>query len=373
MSKEKVWHLFSRKLTGEASQDELMELQQYVDEHPSFQYEMEALEQLWLQDNEPERDYLEATYLLHIEKMKKLGVEPKFTDESIEAKALFQQPFYRRNRRSILAVVAVCVIVLCVIPFVKRKTPSAEMLTAKITKAEQKVIVTPNGTNTRFKLPDGSTVWLNAGSKLDYSKINETGNREVHLTGEAFFDVVKNPARPFIIHTSSIDVKVLGTKFNVKAYPEDRTVETSLVQGSVEVFVKNRPGEKYLLKPNQKLVLLNEEQAVAKSDILGNRKEIKMPIIAITHLTYAKNDTLATETSWTRNVLAFEGESFAVVAKKMERWYDVKIIFKNQELELEELNGDFSKETLQQALDALQFTSNNGFRYKIEGKTVIIY
>lgn len=373
MSKEKVWHLFSRKLTGEASQDELMELQQYVDEHPSFQYEMEALEQLWLQDNEPERDYLEATYLLHIEKMKKLGVEPKLTDELVEVEELFQRSFFQRNKRRLIAAIAVCVVVLAVVPFINKKAASAEMLASNDSKAAQKIVATPNGKNTSFKLPDGSTVWLNAGSKLDYSKINETGNREVHLTGEAFFDVVKNPARPFIIHTSSIDVKVLGTKFNVKAYPEDKTVETSLVQGSVEVFVKNRPGEKYLLKPNQKLVLLNEEQAVAKPSLVNNRKDVNLPIIAITHLTYPKNDTLATETSWTRNKLAFEGESFAEVAKKMERWYDVQIMFNNQELELEELNGDFSKETLQQALEALRFTSNNRFRYKIEGKTVIIY
>ena len=89
---------------------------------------------------------------------------------------------------------------------------------------------------------------MNAGSVLKYPKEFKGDTREVYLTGEAFFDVVKNPARPFIIHTSSIDVKVLGTKFNVKAYPNDKTVETSLVQGSVEVFVKNRPGEKYLLK-----------------------------------------------------------------------------------------------------------------------------
>jgi ferric-dicitrate binding protein FerR (iron transport regulator) len=373
MSKEKVWHLFSRKLTGEASQEELMELQQYVDEHPSFQYEMESLEQLWVQDSQSDRDYLEATYLLHIEKMKKLGVEPKHMDESAESEELFQPSFYQRNKRRMLAAVAVCVMVLAAIPFINRKAAGAETIAATEAKAIHKVIATPNGKNTSFKLPDGSTVWLNAGSKLDYSKIYESGNREVYLTGEAFFDVVKNPARPFIIHTSSIDVKVLGTKFNVKAYPEDKTVETSLVQGSVEVFVKNRPGEKYLLKPNQKLVLLNEEQAVAKSSLVNNRKDINLPIIAITHLTYPKNDTLATETSWTRNKLSFEGESFVEIAKKMERWYDVTITFKNQELEEEALNGDFSKETLQQALEALRFTNNNSFRYKIEGKTVIIY
>ena len=373
MSKEKVWHLFSRKLTGEASQEELMELQQFVDEHPSFQYEMEALAQLWEQDHQPEMDYLEATYHLHIEKMKKLGIEPKHADETVETEELSQLSFFQRNKRRVFTAIIVCVIIISVIPFLNRKAANPEMLAVNNLNISQKIIATPKGKNTSFKLPDGSTVWLNAGSKLDYSKINESGNREVHLTGEAFFDVVKNPARPFIIHTSSIDVKVLGTKFNVKAYPEDKTVETSLVQGSVEVFVKNRPGEKYLLKPNQKLVLLNEEQPVAQTSITTTRKELKVPIIAITHLTYPKNDTLATETSWIRNKLSFENENFAAIAKKMERWYDVNISFKNQELEEEELNGDFSKETLQQALEALRFTSNNRFRYKIEGKTVIIY
>ncbi|RXK62268.1 FecR family protein [Lacibacter luteus] len=372
MSKEKVWHLYSRKLTGEASQDELMELQLYIEDHPSLQYEMEALEQVWMQNNQPDKEYLEATYLLHIEKMKKLGVEPKHLDDMVESEELLQLSFFKRNKRKVFAAVMVAVIVTAaIIPLVNRKNAATGSANTETAKAEPKVVVMPNGKNTSFKLPDGSTVWLNAGSKLDYSKINDAGNREVHLTGEAFFDVVKNPARPFIIHTSTIDVKVLGTKFNVKAYPEDKTVETSLVQGSVEVFVKNRPGEKYLLKPNQKLVLLNEEQTVAKSSLAANKKDINLPIIAITHLTYPKNDTLAVETSWIRNKLAFEDESFAEIAKKMERWYDVKIIFKNQELEMEELRGDFSKETLQQALDALRFASN--FRYKIEGKTVIIY
>lgn len=372
MSKEKIWHLFSRKLTGEASQDELMELQLYIEDHPAVQFEMDALEQVWMQNNQPDQDYLEATYILHLEKMKKLGVDPKHLDDLVESEESLQLSFFKRNKRKVFAAIMVAVIVIsAAIPLMNRGNNAAGLANADANKAEQKVLMTPNGINTSFKLPDGSTVWLNAGSKLDYSKIGESGNREVHLTGEAFFDVVKNPARPFIIHTSTIDVKVLGTKFNVMAYPDSKTVETSLVQGSVEVFVKNRPGEKYLLKPNQKLVLLNEEQTVAKASIAVSKKDFNLPIIAITHLTYPKNDTLALETSWTRNKLAFSGESFVEIAKKMERWYDVKIIFKNQELETEELNGDFSKETLQQALDALRFTSN--FRYKIEGKTVIIY
>jgi ferric-dicitrate binding protein FerR (iron transport regulator) len=242
---------------------------------------------------------------------------------------------------------------------------------AKLT-AKKSEITTRNGSNTQLKLPDGSTVWLNAGSKLNYEKINETGLREVYLSGEGFFDVVKNPKRPFIIHTSTIDIKVLGTKFNVKAYPDDKTVETSLIRGSVEVTVKNRPDEKYLLKPNQKLVLYNESYAekTAKEDRIS---PANMPVITIRQLNYIKGDTAASETAWVRNKLEFADESFSDLGKRMGRWYDVEFEFKNKNMEDETLTGSFDGETLTQSLEALRFSSNYKFNYKVEGKRVLIF
>lgn len=372
MNRDKIWHLLSRKLTGEASNEELFELQQLCDQYPSLSRQMETVQQIWDQEAEEDKDYLEATYHLHYQKMKALGIEPRHIDEvELEHSDLTKKSFFSINRRKLVAVFTLTVIVtgslFLIIP--KKETVTA---TAAADVTISKEVVTKNGTSTKFTLPDGSTVWLNAGSKLDYSKIGESGNREIYLTGEAFFDVVKNPKRPFIIHTSSIDVKVLGTRFNVKAYPEDKTVETSLVQGSVEVFVKNRPGEKYLLKPNQKLVLLNTTDAatneLANSDIKPN---LNLPIIAIKRLTYTETDTVAIETSWTQNKLVFKDEAFVEVAQKMERWYDVEIIFRNKKLEEELLNGDFRKETLSQALEGLRFTTD--FKYRIENQTVIIY
>lgn len=374
MSKEKIWHLFSRKLSGEASQEELTELSLYLEDHPNLKFQMDALGHVWHQQNQPDRDYLEATYLLHLDRMKKLGVEPRHADDVVEADAdenVRTVSFLYRHKYMVAAAALLTIFIAAFLVF--SNTNQQEEMTANVSPAQvkQQTVVTQYGTNKNFKLPDGSVVWLNAGSKLDYTNVSGTGTREVYLTGEAFFDVVKNPERPFIIHTSSIDVKVLGTKFNVKAYPNDKTVETSLVQGSVEVFVKNRPGEKYLLKPNQKLVLLNEqeEDEIGKKTVIN--KNTNLAIIAIKHLTYSKNDTLSIETSWIRNKLEFKDETFAEIAKKMERWYDVTITFKTRELETEELNGDFSKETLRQALDALRFTTN--FNYKIDGKTVTIY
>lgn len=377
MSRDKIWHLFARKLAGEASREELHELDILLKEDSSLYYELSSIIQLWEEASDTDNDYLEATYLLHYEKMKKLGMEPK-TEELVEDSESedYQRPFtiFTRYRNKIFAgsVFAALVIIIGVV-FLNTKNAKTEKTSLSFytnIQKPQREIITKKGSNSEFKLPDGSTVWLNAGSKLNYEKINETGLREVYLTGEAFFDVVKNPKRPFVIHTSNIDIKVLGTAFNVKAYPEDKTVETSLIRGSVEVTVKNKPGEKYLLKPNQKLVLynaylnerVNKEQRVAP---------VNLPAVAIKQLSYINGDSASLETSWMRNELSFQDEQFADIAVRMERWYNVEFEFKNKAMENERLTGSFEMETLKQALEALKITTR--FNYKIEGNKVLIY
>lgn len=368
MSRDKIWHLLARKLTGEASNEELNEIELLIKEDSSFYYELQAIISLWEQQEPKDYEYLEATYLLHLERMKVQGVEPgKFEEpEEIELK-----PFtiFTRRRNKIFAGVLLTglVAVSSLLFFNKKEEKSIAAINPVIPKAE---VVTKNGSNTKLKLPDGTIVWLNAGSKLDYSKIYDTGIREVNLIGEAFFDVVKNPARPFIIHTSTIDIKVLGTAFNVKAYPDDKTVETSLVRGSVEIRVKNRPSEKYLLKPNQKLILMNEDliQKTVKELRINTMPD---PVITIRKLTYFNGESSAIETAWIKNKLEFKDEAFADLAKRLGRWYDVTFEFRNKNLEEEPLNGVFENETLNQALDALKITTN--FNYKIEEKRVIIY
>jgi Fe2+-dicitrate sensor, membrane component len=215
-------------------------------------------------------------------------------------------------------------------------------------------------------------VWLNAGSKLIINEDFGESLREVTLTGEAFFDVAKNPDKPFIIHTPAVDIKVLGTQFNVKSYPSDKTTETSLLRGSVEVVVKKRPDEKYVLKPNEKLVVLNEEitSPEKNNDWPANRNSNEN-IIAIKSLTYQQGDTTAIEAAWVRNKLSVKDEPFIELARKMERWYDVAFEFRNKWLEEAFITGSFENETLEQALEALRFSFD--FKYRINGKTVIIY
>jgi transmembrane sensor len=372
MNREKIWHLFARKLTGEASVEELHELEQHIQQDSSLLYELKMMQQFWEAAPDCDAEYMEATYLLHHQKMQKLGIELGNTASSTEQISISLTPrsFLRRNL--ILASVLVTGLLLSVYMLINSnlsgKLPVQQKQLAQ--KPEVKQAETANATKIKLQLPDGSTVWMNAGSKLNYEKIEEGTLREVYLTGEAYFNVKRNPKRPFIIHTSTIDVRVLGTEFNVKAYPGDATVETSLIHGSVEVFLKNSSGKKYILKPDEKLVLY-KSQRVEKTVAPEKIKAIVMPGVAIQKLTYINGAAVSKEAAWTRNMLIFEDEPFEEVARKMERWFDVEFEFKNKNRQQLRLKGSFENETLKQAIEALQFSTR--FNFVIEDRKVIIY
>ncbi|WP_407527669.1 FecR family protein [Lacibacter sp. MH-610] len=375
MTKDKIWHLVARKLNGEASPEELKELELLQQEGSLLHYELQLLEQFWHTEPEADTDYLEATYLLHHSKMKKLGIEPGAAISVTEEAGL--HPSTRFSGRKLLVFSLLALLVITTAYFVvrqpARKTDLVQVPEKKA--ATQGVVETKKASKTKLVLPDGSTVWLNSGSKLSYQNMmSKADKREVTLTGEAYFDVTRNPKRPFIIHTSSIDVKVLGTEFNVKAYPDDATVETSLIHGSVQVYLKNDPSKSYLLKPNEKLILYKPGDVVntTKRSSSDLKSFGSIPKVAVEKLNYINGSPVATEAAWVKNQLSFNDESFKDIAVKLERWYDVEFEFKNNQLELERLTGSLPSASLKQALDAWKFTTP-GFNYRIEDKKVIIY
>src|SRR5690606_31670859 len=122
-------------------------------------------------------------------------------------------------------------------------------------------IVAERGVRKQLVLPDGTKVWLNADSRLVYDGLLEGDTREVRLEGEAYFDVTRNVNRPFIITTDKISIRVLGTTFNVKAYPDDARTEATLISGEIELSVNDRPREKILMQPNEKVAVVDHPQA----------------------------------------------------------------------------------------------------------------
>ena len=217
-----------------------------------------------------------------------------------------------------------------------------------------KELVSKFGSRSFIELPDGSKLWLNAGSKVQYPSAFAEGKRELTLSGEAFFDIKHDPGHPFVIHTGKLDVRVLGTILNIKAYPGDSLTETTLIKGKVEVDFANNAHSAIVLRPSQKLIVST-----------GGASELTAPLIPD-----PKDGTIA-ETSWVENKLVFRSEPFAQLALKLERWYNVKIRFDNEKYRMDELTGTFKDQRIDEVMHALQLTSD--FHYKISGDTIHIW
>lgn len=371
MQTTKTWDLIAKKLSGEATVEELTELEILLKANPELHYSMQTVADLW-HHNTPDTEDAHLAFSAHAARMKELGadIEPETNYASTVTS------HKRRNYR--LAFFAL----LFLLPagYYLFTVSTTSFKTAGKPLADKSEVSTKYGSRTNLRLPDGTQVWLNSGSKLSYDKTYGNGLREVALSGEAYFDVVRNPALPFVIHTNSIDIRVLGTAFNVKSFPGEKNTETSLIRGSIEVTIKNRPSEKIILKPNEKLITANEEivkelvttdEAAEKTKPAASKKEIKQdPLVLVSHLTYEPHDSTIIETSWMDNKLIFRSETFEDLAVKMERWYGVNIRFSDEKIKPKRLNGIFENESVQQALQALQLITP--FTYTINKNDIAI-
>jgi transmembrane sensor len=368
MNKDRIWTLLSRKLSGEATQAELLELQDLLGSEHDINAAAATISEFWHVTSEADSDYLEATYHLHNQKLIQSGHNINSIVDDIAGQ--MEMPQSRRPKRMILMVAAFVSILLSVI--VARFLFAGGDAEAQATPSE---VSTKNGSRSKITLPDGTQVWLNSNSKIIYDNENFGKlNREVTLTGEAYFDVVKNPAKPFVIHTSKINIKVLGTVFNVKAYPEDKQTETSLIHGSIEVTVNNRPGNKIILAPSEKLLINNFDENKTKQQTTKATKvesAVAVPQVAINKLVYNKVDSTVAETAWVNNRLVFRDESLEEVAVKMQRWYNTQIEIQDTWLAKQRINVTFETETITQALDALAFST--GFKHKQQDNKFFIY
>ena len=164
-------------------------------------------------------------------------------------------------------------------------------------------VIIPYGRSSQVMLSDGTKVWLNAGSQLMYPSVFSKNQREVLLIGEAFFDVIRNEESPFIVRTDFVDIEVLGTNFDVSAYPDDRIFETILVSGSISVEIKKEGflsgKEKVVLNPNQ-MISLNKKEGVSKVS------EVDVSVYI----------------SWKDGMLKFEKQDLSRVLRKLERYYN---------------------------------------------------
>jgi ferric-dicitrate binding protein FerR (iron transport regulator) len=229
-------------------------------------------------------------------------------------------------------------------------------------------VSTKPGARYKVVLPDSTVVVLNAGSEFSYPDNFMKGNREVKLTGEAYFNVTHNANAPFIIHTPEVDVKVLGTELNLKAYPNDRKTETALISGAVEVTVKNHGGRKILLKPNEKVTIQKDPELTDNEKAAsGKMTESLVSANADRGITTGPAEE---ETAWMQNRLPFRNERFDDLALSIERRYGVNVVFNNGAAKSLLFSGNIQGESLTEILKILQ--QIHSFEYTITGKKVII-
>ena len=356
MTENRFWNLLAKKLSGEAMPNELTELEQLMKMHPEWVYAAEHVEDLWKLKVREDLYDAEVAFELHLEKNGKNGLHFPELHTPATVTELAQEPPRPRRRRWI-AFASLFLLVATGISFWRYNPAHPD---ASADKKGFSEVSTRMGSKSRLVLPDSTVVWLNAGSKLTYSEQFGISNRNTTLTGEAFFDVRKSSI-PFIIHAHTVQIKVMGTAFNVKSYANEKTTETSLIRGRVEITLDRRPGEKFILKPNEKLVVANEMNDSEEVRPVA-RQQKKEPMVVLSGLTHSKDDdNTIIETSWVDNKLIFQDESFADIIRKLERWYDVRIELKDERLAQVRMTGTFENETVKQALAALQIASPFSF------------
>ncbi|MEO5561775.1 MAG: FecR domain-containing protein [Chitinophagaceae bacterium] len=231
-------------------------------------------------------------------------------------------------------------------------------------------VSTKAGDKANIKLPDGTKVWLNGDSKITYVEDFRNKTREVCLSGEAFFDVARDKTKPFIIHTRTINLKVLGTAFNVRSYDNEKETETALVHGSVEVTLRNRPDQKILLKPGEKLLVRNIPVDTSLNYTKQKRDE-ETPIAVLTNMHYYGTDSSSVETSWTKNQLEFNDEPLDKIALNLERWFNVRVTIVTESLKKEKYTTTIEEnDKLEDFLETLKLAE--GFNYTIKDREVVI-
>jgi ferric-dicitrate binding protein FerR (iron transport regulator) len=253
-----------------------------------------------------------------IELKNKLIIAQGFNSNQLSRKRILKFSFLRVAAMLAIALIAGFSIAYL---FIEPQTSKTEVVWFEM--------LVPPGEKSQLRLPDGSKVWVNSESKISYPSNFMDGDREIKLTGEAYFEVAKSEGKPFTVKTNDYNVRVLGTKFNVMAYPDFGRTETSLIEGKIEIQKGEQsipvvPGEIFTYSDNQ--FTINEKNTIQSA-------------------------------LWKDDVFDFERITFKELVVRLERWYDVEIEIKYAELNSIVYSGIFkNEETIWQVLNTFQLT-----------------
>lgn len=346
MQEQRFYFLVNRILSREATEAEKAELERLCGENESLRI---LHSQLFPPEQEEDGQDALLAYTAHYTRMQIAG---HFEDAPAE------QERSRFPRRMWMAAAAVILLLSAGGWWLwgGKEQPVVNMASREVK--------TQKGSQTYLTLPDGTEVWLNANSKIVYgSDFNET-SRKVTLTGEAYFKVAPGEQKPFIIQAGGVKVKVLGTVFNVRSYPDEPNIETTLVSGSVAITLDDQPGNTIQLKPGEKLSVHNRTNTeyITSRRITDSIDVPASPILLLSKMRIDPTDSTMIDAAWKEGKLVFDGEEFGKVASKIEKWYNVTVIVENENLYTTTFTGVFARKPLATVLSSLQATGKLSWR-----------
>ncbi|MGN6495499.1 MAG: FecR family protein [Agriterribacter sp.] len=342
MSESRIWQLSARKLTQDITLEELQELEQLLQANPAIASQLELHSHYFMSKGSNEGIADEEAWQKQMEKLHQHFPQ------------VFPLPHQQKHvsirwRIAAWAVAALFLISIPMFDFFLLKPAYKE--TVSFQALELKAV----DSSYEMQLPDGSKVMLNKNSHISLSEGFGEKNRAVRLEGEAFFDIAHNAALPFTVNIRSIQIKVLGTTFNVRAYSDEKELQASLFKGSVEITDGVHKSLKLLLKPNEKVTLpINEESA--EEDAATPAKSSNAFPFKMEKLAKEEASGMVPEIAWTRHKLVFNSEPLSQVVNKLEKWFDVSIKIRDASLRDERFTGVFEEETIDEALSNLQHT-----------------
>ena len=291
----------------------------------------------------------------------------KFMSSSVSQGLLTAQPVepYHQVRkyRLLLAAMVILFILAVGASYIYMHPRSTDIITLISSKGERKF----------YRLKDGTEIWLNSESKLEYNMSYGHSNRDVKLSGEAYFNVAKNKKLPFHVDSYGNRIEVLGTQFNVRAYPEEQRMETALIEGKVNLHIKdNGKYRQYIMHPGDKIEvthMMSNDMRINKNHPSISTENTKV-IIDLKKATSKDGEQL--DMLWTKNKLVFQNDPLELMTKKMERWYNKTIKIENENLMNESFTGVFEEKTCKDLLDLLIKTGVN-LHYTEKQDSILIY
>jgi transmembrane sensor len=350
-------------LSNQASEEELKELQLWIDHSDDNSKQLIEFSRAWMLSSQfpPRGKFNKAKN----DEWKNLSDKLSAKGEKIPR--IIISPLQKALR------IAVVFLLLVSVGTTIAWRISSQKLQSLISMETVQQIYAPMGGRSEVILPDGSKVKLNAGSNISYSNNFGYAERNILLEGEGYFEVETNPEIPFIVEVSGLKIKAYGTIFNVKAYPEEEEITTTLVEGMVKIEGENidftmTPSQKVTYVKGQYRHVLPEEEKTrpeSKKSIPEKKVEIEPPKLLL-----ANNINTREITAWKDGIFIFTAEKLSSLAVILERKYDVSIEIESEELRNHRFSGTFHQETLEQILGIINLSAP--IKYEIERGVVTI-